>query len=321
MAALNVFRTAVVGVGNQGKRHAEKFARLPQSRLTAVVDLDRRRRTEVAASLGVEALADYRDLIGRVDAVAIAVPTRDHFEIVSTFLENDVHVLVEKPICSDMDQAGALVRLAATRSRVLQVGHLERFNPAFEALHGNVVAPRFIESRRIAPFKDWATDVDVVLDLMIHDIDLIHRLVGSRVRRVDANGGFVITTGIDIANARIRFECGCVANVTASRVGFKTERSLRVFEENAYCSVDMHNRKLTICRKPRGRVVQDMSEIEVVEKHFVAADSLLVQGRAFLKAVAAGAPPLVPASEGQRALETAITIRDMIRNGTERLSS
>jgi predicted dehydrogenase len=309
---LDRLRTAVVGVGHQGKWHAEKFAALENSDLVAVVDRDADRCRQLAAELDVRAAADFTDLIGEVDAVSIASPTRSHFDIARVLLENGIHVLVEKPITTTLEEAGALVELAEGRGLVLQVGHLERFNPAIMALGEFLQKPQFIESNRIAPYKPRSVDVSVVLDLMIHDIDLVHSVVGSPVTSLDATGGSIISNDIDIANARIKFEDGCVANVTASRAGFKTERSLRVFQANAYFSVDMHNKKSTIYRKAGDGPVMSPDDILVEKQSFGASDALMMQSEAFLKSVAGGPPPLVSGRIGMQALKTALDIGEML---------
>jgi predicted dehydrogenase len=311
---MNKFRTAVVGVGHQGKWHAEKFAALENSDLVAVVDKDPDRCRTLAEELDVKPLADFKELIGEVDAVSIAAPTRSHFDIASTLLEHDIHVLVEKPITTTLEEAEALVELAEGRGLVLQVGHLERFNPVIMALGEFLQTPLFIESNRIAPFKPRSIDVSVVLDLMIHDIDLIHSVVASPVTSLDATGGSIISNDIDIANARIKFENGCVANVTASRASFKTERSLRVFQENAYFSVDMHNKKSTIYRKTGDGPVLSPDDISVEEQSYGASDALMVQSEAFLNSIAGGPPPLVSGRIGMQALRTALRIGEMLKS-------
>ncbi len=311
---MNKLRTAVVGVGHQGKWHAEKFAALENSDLVAVVDKDADRCRTLAAELNVKPLVDFKELIGEVDAVSIASPTRSHFDIASTLLEHDIHVLVEKPITTTLEEAEALVELAEGRGLVLQVGHLERFNPVIMALGEFLQTPLFIESNRIAPFKPRSIDVSVVLDLMIHDIDLVHSVVASPVTSLDATGGSIISSDIDIANARIKFENGCVANVTASRASFKTERSLRVFQENAYFSVDMHNKKSTIYRKTGDGPVMSPDDISVEEQSYGASDALMVQSEAFLNSIAGGPPPLVSGRIGMQALRTALRIGEMLKS-------
>ncbi len=311
---LDKVRTAVVGVGHQGKWHAEKFAALEASDLVAVVDNDTDRCKVLAAELDARPLSDFRDLIGEVDAVSIASPTRSHFDIASALLENDIHVLVEKPITTTLEEALALVELAEGRGLVLQVGHLERFNPAVMGLGEYLKEPQFIESNRIAPYKPRSTDVSVVLDLMIHDIDLVHSIVGSPVTSLDATGGSIISNDIDIANARIKFENACVANVTASRAGFKTERSLRVFQENAYFNVDLHNKISTIYQKKGDGPVMSPEDISVDEQSYGASDALMVQSEAFLSSIAGGPPPLVSGRIGMQALKTALDIGEMLKN-------
>ncbi len=306
-------RTAVIGVGHQGRWHAEKFAALPQSDLVAVVDPVTKRCRAVAADLGTAAVHDYRDLIGKVDAVSIASPTSSHFEIAGTLLRNKVHVLLEKPITNTLEEAACLVELAASNQLVLQVGHLERFNPAIITLGQLLERPLFVESTRIAPFSQRSIDVSVVLDLMIHDIDLIHAVVGSPVKSIDANGLPVISTDIDIANARIKFENGCVANVTASRASFKTERKLRVFQHNAYFSLDLHQKKSVVYRKTGESPTFSQADISVEEHTFGTSDALMTQSEAFLDSVSGGAPPLVSGRVGMQALETALSITELMQ--------
>ncbi len=311
---MDKIRTAVVGVGHQGKWHAQKFAVLENSNLVAVVDPYDERCKVLATELDVQPVADFRDLIGEVDAVSIASPTRSHFDFASTLLDNGIHVLVEKPITTTLEEAESLVELAEGRGLVLQVGHLERFNPAVMALGEYLKEPQFIESNRIAPYKPRSTDVSVVLDLMIHDIDLVHSIVGSAVTSLDATGGSIISNDIDIANARIKFENGCVANVTASRAGFKTERSLRVFQENAYFNVDLHYKKSTIYQKKGDGPVMSPEDISVDEESFGPGDALMVQSEAFLSSVAGGPPPLVSGRIGMQALKTALDIGEMLKS-------
>lgn len=308
-------RTAVVGVGHQGKWHAEKFAALESSDLVAVVDKDADRCKVLASELNVKPVSNFKELIGEVDAVCIASPTRSHFDIASALLENDIHVLVEKPITTTLEEAEALVDLAEGRGLVLQVGHLERFNPTILALGDYLREPQFIESNRIAPYNPRSMDVSVVLDLMIHDIDLLHSVVGSEVASLDATGGSIISNDIDIANARIKFENGCVANVTASRAGFKTERSLRVFQENAYFNVDLHNKKSTIYQKKGDGPVMSPEDISVEKQSFGASDALMVQSEAFLNSITGGPPPLVSGRIGMQALKTALDIGEMLKEG------
>jgi len=309
---MSQIRTAVIGVGHQGRWHADKYGLLERSRLVAVCDANAARCESVADELGVDAVPDFADLVGRVDAVSVATPTHSHFDIVSTMLENGIHVLVEKPLTSTVEQAARLVDMAEQKGLVLQVGHLERFNPAVMAIAPTVSAPRFIESLRIAPYQPRGVEVSVVLDLMIHDIDLIHSFVGSRMQSADAVGESIFSENIDIANARIRFANGCVANVTSSRISLKTERTFRIFEGRAYHSIDLYGKKATSYRASDANPVEAPEDLEISSRTFGASDALLTQAEAFLESVGGGPPPLVTGKIGMEALETAIAISEMI---------
>jgi predicted dehydrogenase len=309
---MKTIRTAVVGVGHQGRWHAEKFAALEASHLVAVVDADTERCGSVASHLGVGAVGEVRNLIGAVDAVSIATPTPSHFDIASTLLDNGIHVLLEKPLTATVDEARDLVDLAERRNLILQVGHLERFNPSVMALTPYVQEPQFIESTRIAPYKRRGLDVSVVLDLMIHDIDLIHSFVRSPMSSVDATGRSIFSDNVDIANARIRFDNGCIANVTSSRISLKTERMLRIFQANAYLSADLYGKRSTIYRKQSDGPVDSPEDIGIVKLPCEDGDALLAQSEAFLDSVAGGPPPLVDGRIAIQAMETAAVINDMI---------
>ena len=305
-------RTAVIGVGRQGRWHAEKLVALENSNLVAVADIDRDKCRAVASDLDVEAVGDFHDLIGEVDAVSIATPTLTHFEIASTFLQYGIHVLVEKPVTATVDEVRDLVELADGKNVILQVGHLERFNPALMALAPHIREPQFIESHLIAPYKPRGLDVSVVLDLMIHDIDLVHSFVRSPVSNVDAIGRSVMSDKVDIANARIKFENGCVANVTSSRISFKTEHTLRIFQSNAYFAVDLNNKTSRIYRKKKEGPVETPEDISIDKWSYAASDALMAQSEAFLDSVAGGPPPLVNGRIAMEALETAAAIGDLI---------
>jgi predicted dehydrogenase len=310
---LHKLRTAVIGVGYLGRFHAEKLAMLPDSELVGVADIDPEAAGRVAQALGVEAVGDYRELLGRVDAVSIAVPTPHHFAVARDCLVNQVHVLLEKPIASTLEEAQALVDLARRGERILQIGHLERFNPAVvAALDGIVTRPMFIESHRLAPFNPRGTDISVIMDLMIHDIDIILNMVGSPVRRIDASGMRVLCPDIDIANARIQFENACVANVTASRVSLKAERKMRLFQHDAYITIDFRNRKLAVFRKGEREIYPGIPEIASDERVFPEGDALKSQIAAFLDTVRRGAQPIVSGEDGKRALATAMEIAQQL---------
>ena len=239
---------AVVGVGYFGKLHAEKILRLPNATLAAVVDIDAKRAAEVGCLFGVDAVTDYRDLLGKIDAVCVVVPTAEHYEIAHAFLEHGADVLVEKPMTNDLDSARKLTQIARRKKRVLQVGHLERYSGMVEALQQRIHRPLYIDSVRIAPFKPRGTDVNVILDLMIHDLDLILCLVDAPIISVDAAGSSVFSDSEDIASARIKFANGCIANIVASRISLKTERRMRIFEPHQYVTVDFDRRTITTMR-------------------------------------------------------------------------
>jgi predicted dehydrogenase len=315
-----LIRTAVIGVGYLGRFHAQKYASLPNSQLVGIADPAAAARAAVAAELKVAAHADYRDLLGQVDAVSIVTPTPTHFEVAKAFLEAGASVLVEKPMTVTIAEGEGLIEIAARRKRILQVGHLERFNAAVLAVQPTLTVPRFIESARLAPFKHRGTDVDVVLDLMIHDIDLILSIVRSPVVSVDAIGSSVFSKEIDIANARLRFANGCVANATASRVSLKTERKLRLFQDDAYLSLDLQQKILTVIRKGEGVGPDGMPQVAIDEKTYEQGDALKSEIEAFLSAVANGQPPPVTGEDGLLALRTAVSIGEQVASSMQKFS-
>ncbi len=313
---MTTVRTAVIGVGVQGQRHAAKLAAIEESELVGVFDTDAGRCGEVARELETDCVSDYRDLFGSVDAVAIATPTSTHFDITSQFLERGVHVLLEKPIATTMDEARGLVELAEDRGLVFQIGHLERFNPAVLAMANHIDSPQFVESNRIAPYRPRALDVSVVLDLMIHDIDLIHSFVRSPMKNVDAVGRRIFSDNVDVANARIRFENGCVANVTSSRISMKTERSLRVFQSDSYVSADLQNKTVTSYRRRGSGPVKGPDDVAIEAQSFGDSDAMMDQAQAFVDAVNGGPSPLVSGRTGMQALETATVIAELVGRET-----
>lgn len=309
---MKTIKTAVIGVGYLGRFHAEKYAALPGSELIAVADADLQTAKSVAAQHGVQAVSDYRELLGRVDAVSIVVPTSLHHEVAKAFLESGAHVLVEKPITVTLEEADDLITTAAAHGRVLQVGHLERFNSAVLAVRDVLKTPLFIESSRIAPFKPRGTDVSVVLDLMIHDIDIIQSIVGAPITKIDASGAQVLSQDIDIANARLQFENGCVANITASRTSLKTERRMRIFQQDAYIAVDFGDKTLTVYRKGEGEMFPGVPEIAREETRYQTSDALKAEIEAFLDSIRHGTPPAVSGEDGKRALATALQIGHLL---------
>jgi predicted dehydrogenase len=316
----SLIRTAVIGVGYLGRFHAQKYAALPNSQLIGIADPSAAARDSVAAELGVPAHADCRELLGSVDAVSIVTPTPLHFEVAKAFLESGASVLVEKPMTVTIDEGEGLIEVAARNRRVLQVGHLERFNAAVLAVQPTLTTPRFIESARLAPFKYRGTDVDVVLDLMIHDIDLILSIVRSPVVSVDAIGSSVFSKEIDIANARLRFANGCVANATASRVSLKTERKLRLFQDDAYMSLDLQQKILTVIRKGTGVGADGMPQVAIEENTYEQGDALKSEIEAFLESVASGTPPPVSGEDGLLALRTAVSIAEQVASSMRKFS-
>ena len=305
-------RCAVIGAGYLGRYHAQKYAGLASCELVGVADPSAEARGRIGAELGVPTHADHRALLGAVDAVSVATPTSSHHAVAMDLLGAGAHVLVEKPITTTAAEARELIAAAAKSGRVLQVGHLERFNPVILAILGELKAPRFIESNRLAPFKPRGTDVSVVLDLMIHDIDLIEHIVQSPIASIDAVGAPVFTDEIDIANARIRFESGCVADVTASRISMKSERKLRIFQADAYLSIDLQQKLLTVVRRPAVIPEGAMPAVAVEERSFDPGDALLAEIEAFLAAIANNGRPVVTGEDGLRALETATRIAELV---------
>ena len=299
-------RVAVIGVGSLGQHHARIFASLREARLVAVVDRDPGRASEVAARHGVPALADHGDLSQDVEAVSVAVPTSAHAPVVEACLRRGWAVLVEKPMAATLGEAAGMARAAERSGRPLLVGHTERFNPVVRAARSRVRDPRFIETHRLGVFTARSTDVDVVLDLMIHDLDVILSLVPSEVASIDSVGVHALTDKVDIANARIRFRNGCVANVTASRISTDRVRKLRIFERDSYVSIDYARQEgmaYTLKQGPGG-----MPEIAREALAVESEEPLLAELRSFLRCVRGEDAPAVTAEEGLRALETALRV-------------
>ena len=301
-------QVGVVGVGHLGSRHAQIYARLPGVRLVAVCDIDRRRAEALARQLGCEALTEPHRLIGRVQAASLAAPSSLHYPLASTLLEGGIHVLVEKPITTSLPDAQALIRIARRRRCVLQVGHVERFNAAFQAAMKHLRHPRFIEVHRLSPYPFRGTDVSVALDVMIHDLDVILALVRSPAVRLDAVGVPVLSASEDIANARIQFASGCIANLTSSRISDEPVRRIRVFQEDRYLSIDTLAQTVRLAVKtPRGirRAHLPVNRQAPLEAELAA----------FIRSVRTGSAPLVSGEDGTAALALALRIeRAMRRN-------
>lgn len=311
-------RMAVVGVGHLGRQHARVAARTPGVALVGVHDRHPGRAEEVARSEATAVLADRDAVAGRADAVVVATPTASHAELVTYFLERNLHVLVEKPMASSLSEAEVLVALARSRGRVLEVGHVERYNPAVDAALSRLGAPIFIEGHRLAAPTERSLDIDVVLDLMIHDLQIVDALVRRPVREVRAAGMPVLTDRVDIANARIEFDGGCVANLTASRVSTEPMRKLRIFAPPLYCSIDMRARTVSA-----HRLVRDGGRPGVAAEP-IPVDSDDALGREiadFAAAVRGGREPVVTGEAGRDALALAERVREAIerhRAGADR---
>jgi predicted dehydrogenase len=302
-------KIAVIGAGHMGRYHAQKFARLPGVQVTAVVDADLAR----AQALSAHALTDYRAIFGKADAAVIAVPTDQHHAIARDCLQHGLHLLIEKPIATSLAEADDLIGLAAERRLVLQCGHVERYNRTFRALHAGMERPLFIEAERLAAFKQRGVEVDVVLDLMIHDLDLACALARAQPADVSACGFRVLTRDIDIANARLEFSNGCIANLSASRVSQAPVRKLRVFQADMYASADLQAARLRYVR-----VREADGNIAQTDEAYEGGDALADQAAAFAAAVQGTEPVRIDGREGRRALELALTVGRLVRERLQR---
>jgi predicted dehydrogenase len=304
-------RVAVIGVGHLGRHHARILSSLEGVRLVAVADTNRDRAVTIAGTVGARPVFDSRELLGQVDAVSVAVPTESHLEVALPFLEQRVGVLIEKPLARTIEEADRLIEAAAASDATLAVGHTERFNPAVVAARPLVRSPRFIEVHRLGTFPERSLDIDVVFDLMIHDLDIVLSFVGSAVTTVDAVGVPVLTDRIDIANARLRFDNGCVANITASRISRDRIRKIRFFQPDAYVSIDYAAQELEMYRlnrAPGARPVIDGGKINIAHE-----EPLRRELADFASAVTTRRAPLVTGADGRAALALAARI-------TERMS-
>ena len=308
------FRVAVIGVGHLGKHHARILASLPGVELVAVVDTNRARAEEIAAANGTRALFDARELLGQVDAVTIAVPTERHREVALPFLKSGVPALVEKPIARSLEEADQLIEAAADAGVVLAVGQTERFNPALAAARPLITDPRFIEVHRLGTFPERSLDIDVVFDLMIHDLDVVLSVVDSDVESLEAVGVPVITSRVDIANARLRFANGCIVNLTASRISRDRVRKIRFFQPSAYVSIDYATQKVEVYRLVKGSGPLDGAQgkpaIEGGEVQVPNEEPLKLELADFVDAIVSRRAPRVTGEAGRRALSLAQEIVD-----------
>jgi len=299
-------RLGVVGVGHLGKHHARILSSLPGVELSAIVDTNKSRADDIAAANHTRALYDARDLVGQVDAVTIAVPTETHLDIARNFLAAGIPVLVEKPMTRTLEEADQLIELAARAGVALAVGHTERFNPAVEVASSLLTNPRFIEVHRLGAFPERSLDIDVVFDLMIHDLDVVLSLVASEVAAIEAVGVPVLTGRVDIANARLRFANGCIANVTASRISRDRVRKIRFFQPMAYLSIDYAAQKVEMWKLVRGEGA--MPSIEGGEVNVASDEPLKRELADFVDAVVSKRTPKVDGGQGRRALALATEI-------------
>jgi predicted dehydrogenase len=313
-------RVGVVGIGYLGKFHAEKYAAIPEANLVGLADILPGRAREWADKLGTEAFPDHRSLLGKVDAVSVVVPTDQHYRVAKDFLQAGCDVLVEKPISSTLGEAEELIFLARKHGRNLQVGHLERFNPAILAVREKIQVPLFIESHRLTPFRGRGTEVDVVLDLMIHDLDIILSFVRSVVKNIHAVGIPVLTDKVDIANTRVEFEGGCVANITASRISFEDRRRIRVFQPDTYLALDYASKEITLYHRvfsPESQKFHIAAEPIEVEP----GDALEKEIRSFVHSCLTRTTPVVTGEDGRNALAVAMRINEEIQANLKKIPS
>jgi len=298
-------KVAVIGLGHLGSIHARIYKGLKNCELIGVCDIEPQRLKEISRSFHIQAYSEYSDLFGKADAVSVAVPTKHHFKIARDFLEHGIHTLVEKPFTTDLKEADTLIDIAKTKDLILQVGHVERFNSAFSATLKIIKEPKFIECHRLSPFPNRSLDVGVVLDLMIHDIDIILGLIPSKIKSIDSVGINVLTKFEDIANARIAFENGCVANLTSSRVSDDILRKIRIFQKDTYISLDYKEAKARVYRKHGLEISKENLPIEKEEP-------LKQELQSFIDCVAQHKTPIVSGPVAREALAVALEIQNQI---------
>jgi len=308
-------RVGVIGVGHIGSHHARIYSKMADVQLAGVVDVDQKRRDRAARECNTKAFANREELFDKVDAVSVVVPTDLHYPVAKDFLERGVHCLIEKPITLTLEEAEELLTIARSKNLVLQIGHVERFNSAILEAQKYVKDPKFIEAYRLGPYDPRTSYIGVVLDLMIHDIDIVLYLVRSPVKRIDAIGGSVLSQNEDIANARINFQNGCVASISASRVSLDTYRKIRIFQKDVYISLDYVKQSLKIYRKKR-REVKSMKDMEIVEPALQKTDPLKEELAHFVQCVEKGRKPMVSGEHGRDALEIGLEILKKIKENS-----
>ncbi len=314
---MKIVKAGVIGVGYLGKFHAQKYADMEGVELVGVVDVDPVTAGQIAAEYGCRAFTDYRELLSQVDAVSIVVPTSYHHQVALDCIEAGVDILLEKPMTTTLAEADELIQLTNAKKLILQVGHLERFNPAVQAMEKFLTVPVFIECSRISTFKNRGVDVDVVLDLMIHDIDIILTIVHSPLKSIHTVGAPVVTATTDIANARLVFENGATANVTASRIARTNIRKMRIFQPGSYINVDFTSRKVMTIHLTDEIQANGAPGQEVEVTSFPASDALKVEIAHFVDCVRTRTEPLVSGRAGRRALEVALQVMEQIRQNQD----
>ncbi|MBN1385324.1 MAG: Gfo/Idh/MocA family oxidoreductase [Elusimicrobia bacterium] len=300
-------KIAVVGIGSLGQHHARVYSQIDGIELFGICDIDKKRADKIAGKLNTQTFTDYKELLGRVHAVSIVVPTPLHYQVAKDFLEANIHCLVEKPISNTVAHAEELSNIANKKNLVLQIGHIERFNAAVHEAQKHIKLPKFIEAQRLGPYDPRTSHIGVVMDLMIHDIDIVLTLVNSKIIQMDVIGAKVLSKNEDIANVRLKFENGCVANISASRVSMQKFRKIRIFQDDAYISLDYAGQDLKIYKK-KSKIVSSMSDIEIIKPKVKTHEPLRKELEHFINCIKTGHSPLVTGEHGRDALEVAIEI-------------
>ncbi len=319
MRRLNV---GVIGVGHLGEYHVQKYKNIPSVNLVGVVDIDRKRAREIGERYNTRIFYHHRDILDLVDAVSLAVPTSEHYKIARDVLSRGIHLLVEKPITYSLEPADILIRIAEEQNLILQVGLVERFNPAVREMEKLLTRPVFLESHRMNRFTRRGIDVDVVLDLMIHDLDIFLHIIPSDIKEIHAVGMSVITDKTDIANARLIFENGTVANLTASRVSNIALRKIRVFQTDSFLSVDCQKRTLTVIKLKKGADHDpEYHDLDQEKREFPESDPLQDEIFSFVESINDGKRPEVTGHDGRRALDVALRIMEQIKSNSKILNN
>lgn len=310
-------KAGVIGVGYLGRFHAQKYAMLENVELVGVADINEENAKKVAEEVGCEAFTDYKELLDKIDIASIVVSTPYHHKVGKDCLNKGIDILLEKPMTTTVEEADELIKIAEENGKLIQVGHLERYNPAVVALKDTVKKPMFIESHRLSFFHERGTDVSVVLDLMIHDIDIILNFVKSDVKTIHAAGTPIVTDNVDIANVRLEFESGCIANITASRISTKIQRKIRLFQKDAYVSVDFANKSIEIIEQDGSESDGPLPGMTHKTLPIEESDALEQEIRAFVASVEKGEKPAVSGEVGRDALKVALTVMEQIKKSTE----